>query len=582
MIIKHIQAAAILLASLLFNTSALHAGGLPDGPNRVLEVTGKGLARLDVRFSIQGKEFSSAELKGEKGLVVGGVTLPTEGAADYEITAYDDEGRVSNYGKGSIPALGEGDRPVVLPLPPTGDSDGLAATLTSERIVLSVKPGEANQFNVRFDLLDPLGGPIKIDPLEIRYGLTDGRDLRLVPDPRDPGLVVVVPNKGVIPEKLCATPPDVYVCLPNGHCRPIPICSDPYTTISAGANHTCALTQSGLAFCWGLNDEGQLGAATTTSCSPTATFNSSCNPKPLAVTCPTGAPCRFTQISAGTTLTAAIDTNGDAWWWGRGGIAHHKVTASLLGSPVKFELITAGFGHACAISQTSELWCWGTNAFGESGLPAGTPYEVPDWFPNRVLVPFQFKKVAAGGEHTCAIGKSGTDVMCFGRNDSLVNQTKGTSFIQYPAGTGQFYFQQFGGLTSILDVAASAESSCVTLPWGVQCWGRHVWTNVAPFAKPDHLTAGEGQVCTLLSQLASCVGTNNWGELGTGTAISPTAPVPVKAPPPLYAALSAGASHTCGVTPDGNAYCWGNNLSGQVGNGGTAYSVKDPTLVVKP
>ena len=51
-------------------------------------------------------------------------------------------------------------------------------SLTRERMVLTVKEGEPNQLNVHLDLLDPLGDPIEIDPLEIRWGLTDGRDLR--------------------------------------------------------------------------------------------------------------------------------------------------------------------------------------------------------------------------------------------------------------------------------------------------------------------------------------------------------------------------------------------------------------------
>jgi len=580
MVNKHIRAAALLLFGLL-NFSALQAGSVPDSPNAVLEATGPGLSRLEVRFSIQGKELPGAELKSEKDLVVGGVTLPSEGPADYEITAFDREGKATHYGKGSIPAPGEEDRPVVLALPPTGDSDALVVSLTRERLVLSVREGEPNQLNVHLDLLDPLGNPSKIDPLEIRWGLTDGRNLKLVPIP-DKYDVAVVPNKGYTLERLCITPPEVYACIPNGHCRPIPICSDPYTSISAGAQHTCALTKSGLAYCWGLNGDGQLGAATTTGCYGNQAFNPTCNPKPLAVTCPAGAPCRFNQISAGTTLTAAIDTNGDAWWWGRGGVAHHKVTATLAGNAVKFWAIAAGYGHACAISQgRSEIWCWGTNAYGEAGLPARTPYEVPDWAPTRVLAPIAFKKIVAGGEHTCAIGSTGMDVVCFGRDDYGVNQTKGTSYTQVPAG-GQFYFQKFGGLTSILDVAASADSTCVTLPWGVNCWGRHSFTNVAPFASPDRLTAGEGHVCTISSQLASCVGTNNWGELGTGNMTLAGAPIAVKGPPPLYAVISAGAAHTCGLTPDGNAYCWGDNLSGQVGTGAVSYSVKEPAPVAKP
>jgi alpha-tubulin suppressor-like RCC1 family protein len=300
------------------------------------------------------------------------------------------------------------------------------------------------------------------------------------------------------------------------------------------------------------------------------------------VTCPAGSPCKFTQISAGTTLTAAIDTNGDAWWWGRGGTAHHKVTATLAGNPVKFTLIAAGYGHACAISQArSEIWCWGTNGYGESGLPARNPQEVPDWAPTRVLAPLAFKKIVAGGEHTCAIGSTGVDVVCFGRDDYGVNQTKGISSTQYPAG-GQFYFQQFGGLTSILDVATSADSSCVTVPWGVKCWGRHQWINVAGFGSPDKLTAGGGHVCTIASQLASCVGTNNWGELGVGSTSVVNGQVPVKAPPPLYTVISAGAAHTCGITPDGDAYCWGDNLAGQVGIGAVSVNVNAPALVAKP
>jgi len=578
---KHIQATAILLLGLLFNNTVMLAGPPPTSPNTVLEATGSGLSRLEVRLSVQGKEFPGAELKSEKGVLVGGVTLPSEGPADYEITAYDGDGKASHYGKGSIPAPGEEDRPVVLAVPSTRDGDSLVVSLTRERMVLSVKEGEPNQLYVHLDLLDPLGGPIKIDPLEIRYGLTDGRNLKLVPNPKDPG-VTVVPNKGYTFERLCITPPEVYACIPNGHCRPVQICSDPWTTVSAGAHHTCGLTKSGLAYCWGLNHEGQLGATTTTGCYANQAFNPTCNPKPLPVTCPTGSPCRFTQISAGTTLTAAIDTNGDAWWWGRGGVAHHKVTATFAGGSVKFSSIAAGYGHACALSLSrSEIWCWGTNAYGEAGLPARTPDEVPDWAPTHVLAPLAFKKIVAGGEHTCAIGSTGVDVVCFGRDDFGVNQTKGISSSQYPAG-GQFYFQQFGGLTSILDVATSADSSCVTVPWGVKCWGRHVNTNVGAFAAPDRLTAGEGHVCTITNQLASCVGTNNWGELGTGNTTTPAAPVPVKAPPPLYSVISAGAAHTCGVTPDGNAYCWGDNLAGQVGTGAVSVNVKEPALVAKP
>ena len=329
----------------------------------------------------------------------------------------------------------------------------------------------------------------------------------------------------------------------------------------------------------GTNIQGELGAPTTTSCGNVAI---KCSPRPVPVVCPPGAPCKFTWISAGETLTAAVDVNGDVWWWGRGAPDHHRVNAVLANSPVKFSVVAAGFGHSCAISQSrSEIWCWGTNAYGEAGAPPLNPIEVPDTAPIRVLAPFKFNRIAAGGEHTCAVGQTGTDVVCWGRNDS--NQTRGPNSTQFPAGTGQFFFQQFGGLVSISDVTASPTSTCVNVNIGVKCWGANTFFNPTGFGVPDKVTVGGQHLCATTNQQASCLGTNVWGVLGTGSIVSSNAPVPVLAPPPLYSDISAGANHTCGVTPDGDAFCWGNNFSGQIGSG--AYSVtpvKEPKKVVAP
>jgi alpha-tubulin suppressor-like RCC1 family protein len=593
---RRIQAAALPLLVVLLAGSTLLLGcrqktspapeqsppPAPPAPNMIIEATRPGLARLEVVLNAKGsKEPFKYEFKGSSGSVVGGIALPDDAPAEYTITAFDAADKVTHTGKGSIPGRAHNDRPLVLPLPPTGDGEGLAVSLTRERLVLDVKPlPESNGLLVQVQAYDPQGNPMALSPDDPRWGLTDPRYFDLLPRPDRNGIVLVPKDPPTqTPITLCEFATQVIACLPNTHCHAGRVCIDPWATISAGGGHTCALTQGHVAYCWGANTQGELGVPTTTSCAAAA----SCDTHPRPVVCPAGAPCRFTQIASGQTLTAAIDTNGDAWWWGRGAPVHHKVSAMLAGSAVKFSLVAAGFGHACAISLSrSEIWCWGTNGFGEAGAPKAT-LDVPDTAPVRVMVPLKFKKIVAGGEHTCAIGDTGVDVVCWGRDDD--KQSSGPNSTQAPAtGTGPYFFQHFGGLTPIVDVAASQTATCVTLGTGngVKCWGAHSTLNVAPFGAPEHLAAGFGHVCATVNQQARCVGTNNWGELGIGSMILQAAPIAVNTPPALYSMVSAGDSHTCGVTPTGEAYCWGNDLSGQVGNGMTTYAVQQPALVGTP
>lgn len=72
---------------------------------------------------------------------------------------------------------------------------------------------------------------------------------------------------------------------------------------------------------------------------------------------------------------------------------------------------------------------------------------------------------------------------------------------------------------------------------------------------------------------AYCWGNNRSGQLGDGTAGSATdyraadrsVPVAVLGGR-TFASLSAGGSHTCGLTRAGTAYCWGANSQGQLGD----------------
>jgi alpha-tubulin suppressor-like RCC1 family protein len=83
----------------------------------------------------------------------------------------------------------------------------------------------------------------------------------------------------------------------------VAIASEPFFTISAGALHTCGLTPTGKAYCWGLNNEGQLGDATHTN---------------SAVPVEVGSAEPFVSITAGERHTCGLGVSRSLWCWGMG------------------------------------------------------------------------------------------------------------------------------------------------------------------------------------------------------------------------------------------------------------------------
>jgi alpha-tubulin suppressor-like RCC1 family protein len=83
----------------------------------------------------------------------------------------------------------------------------------------------------------------------------------------------------------------------------------------------------------------------------------------------------------------------------------------------------------------------------------------------------------------------------------------------------------------------------------------------------QHITAGTYATCGIAAgSQAYCWGSNYQGTIGDGTTTLRTAPTPV-AGGLSFAAITAGYDHACGLTVSGVAYCWGSNPYGQVGDG---------------
>ena len=171
--------------------------------------------------------------------------------------------------------------------------------------------------------------------------------------------------------------------------------------------HTCGVTTSDEAFCWGPNTVGQLGIGGTTGSwvqTPTRVAGAH----------------RFRQIEVGTAFTCAVTTSNRAFCWGYGrqgqigdGKTYLRFSPSAVAGGHSFSRVTTGYSHTCGETTLNRAYCWGSNASGQLGDGTTTQRLTP------VLVAggHFFSQVSAGYIQTCGKTDSGV-AYCWGANSS--------------------------------------------------------------------------------------------------------------------------------------------------------------------
>jgi hypothetical protein len=93
------------------------------------------------------------------------------------------------------------------------------------------------------------------------------------------------------------------------------------------------------------------------------------------------------------------------------------------------------------------------------------------------------------------------------------------------------------------------------------------------------LTAGTDHTCGVTADgSAYCWGSNQSGQIGVGSTGGVMATPAAVSGGRRWGAISAGPSETCGVTLDGSGQCWGANPSGGLGNGSWNASAEPATV----
>ena len=171
-----------------------------------------------------------------------------------------------------------------------------------------------------------------------------------------------------------------------------------------------------------------------------------------------------------------------------------------------------------------------------------------------VGTPTSFRVAIQDSLGATVTGASGTITVVIGSNPAG-GTLSGTTAVPAVRGVATFS-------TLAIDKAGTGYSLTAALP-GVTAATTGAFT-------VDSLTiisAGGFHTCALTKDgTAYCWGANVFGELGTGDTASRTSPAPV-AGGHRFVTISAGVGHTCGVSIGGAAYCWGDNRSGQLGGG---------------
>ena len=347
--------------------------------------------------------------------------------------------------------------------------------------------------------------------------------------------------------------------------------------IDAGSHHTCALDSAGRAYCWGVGTDAQLGDGSRLSSS---------KPVRVRGTGPQGLELRTISAGDNHTCAVSFARRVACWGGNRDHQASDRDrdvirTADVVGA-MTARNVSAGHEYTCAVDVARTAHCWGSNLKKTLGVGGYRDRAVPTPVDtNGVMDGVQIRSVSTGIWNACALDTDGISY-CWGFDaDWMYEDTPSSTerALLVDQAPSLMQGEEVNTLTS-----SGVDLCIITESQRLICADNYEWTpeeipDLGDFNEipTDAIPNGEGMVSVSGQFGTHCLLTDVgaaycWGQSGLGSDVGYSAtPVAVDASGLLNGKtlvdVATSQSHSCAIDDAGLAYCWGRDGSGSLGNG---------------
>lgn len=303
------------------------------------------------------------------------------------------------------------------------------------------------------------------------------------------------------------------------------------TRLDVGTSHACAATDDGV-YCWGGNDQGQLGVSGVAS-----------SAVPVRVASQTGA---VTELELRASSSCVV-SGGKGYCWGEthtsAGSSATPVLISGGALPASATVTDIGVGEASGcLTADGVPYCWGENGRGQLGDGTTTTSLVPvQVVTTGPMSGFAVGDVSVGQNFACAVGSGPNNALrtfCWGDNSK---KQLGQSSDGAQVELSNVPLQVRGALTEIgvRSVDLGGMTACaITTGADGYCWG----DNASGQAGVGYDESWVQTVVDRPSEITT-------GQMDIGQ----------------FATIDVDSNHACGMSTAGSVYCWGSNAQGQLG-----------------